>query len=191
MPDRVSDEKHAEDRERLARIASGDAEALGELYDRYGRVVFGMVYAMLGSPEVAEEVAQDAFERVWREARSYRAERGSPRTWLLAIARNAAIDRFRRSGGRVARERPLDESAERPDPAAEDLLDRAVRSDRVRRALDGLPPEQREVIALSFYGGYAQSEIAARLGVPLGTVKGRARLALAKLRTALADEAVG
>lgn len=158
------------------------------LYDRYGRVVFGMVYAMLGSPEAAEEVVQDAFERVWRDAGSYRAERGSVRTWLLAIARHAAIDRHRRTAPRIGPERPLDDARERRDPDADSFVDRAVRSDRVLLALRALPPEQREVIVLSFYGGYAQSEIAARLGVPLGTVKGRARLALAKLRVALADE---
>ncbi len=148
-----------------------------------------MVYAMLGSPEAAEEVVQDAFERVWREARSYKPERGAARTWLLAIARNAAIDRHRRMAPRTAPERPLDEAIERADPDAEAIVDRAVLSDRVRQAIRALPAEQREVIALSFYGGYAQSEIASRLGIPLGTVKGRARLALAKLRTALADEA--
>lgn len=147
-----------------------------------------MVYAMLGSPEAAEEVTQDAFERVWREARSYRADRGSVRTWLLAIARNAAIDRHRRTAPRTAPERPLEEGLEHADPDAEAILERTVLSARVREALGTLPAEQREVIALSFYGGYAQSEIAARLGIPLGTVKGRARLALAKLRTALADE---
>ncbi len=150
-----------------------------------------MVYAMLGSPEAAEEVAQDAFERVWRDARSYRPERGSARTWLLAIARNAAIDRHRRTAKRLAPERPLDDGVAVVDPEGEALLDRAVRSDRVRRALAALPAEQREVIALSFYGGYAQSEIAVRLGIPLGTVKGRTRLAIAKLRSALADEVDG
>lgn len=191
MPDRVSDGKTALDRERIVRVASDDAEALGELYDGYGRVVFGLVYAMLGSPEAAEEVTQDVFAHVWRDARSYRAERGSVRTWLLAIARNAAIDRFRRTGGRAARERPLDETAERADPAADELLERAVQTDRVRRALAGLPPDQRTVIALSFYGGYPQSEIAARLGIPLGTVKSRARAAMEKLRTSLADEVSG
>jgi len=151
-------------------------------------VAFGLAQAMLGDPEAAEEVAQDVFERVWREARSYRPERGSVRTWLLAIARNAAIDRYRRSGSKRAQERPLEEGAERSDPAAEAVLERAVRSERVRVALAQLPPEQRTVIALSFYGGYAQSEIASRLGLPLGTVKGRARLAMAKLRDSLADE---
>jgi RNA polymerase sigma-70 factor, ECF subfamily len=162
---------------------------LGELYDRYGRVVFGMAYAMLGSPEAAEEVAQDAFERMWRDARSYRPDRGSVRTWLFAIARNAAIDRYRRTAPRIAPERPLDEGAELADPAADALLERAVRAGHVRDALRALPAEQRTVIVLSFYGGYAQSEIAARLRVPLGTVKGRARLGLSKLRAALAEDA--
>lgn len=185
--DRVSDARSREDRETLGRIATGDPDALGQLYDRYGRVAFGLAQAMLGDPEAAEEVVQDVFERVWREARSYRAERGSARTWLLAIARNASIDRYRRTAKR-ARERPLDDTTERPDPEAEAVLERAVRSERVRAALATLPPEQRTVIALSFYGGFAQSEIATRLGIPLGTVKGRARLAMAKLRDALADE---
>jgi RNA polymerase sigma-70 factor (ECF subfamily) len=152
-------------------------------------VAFGLAQAMLGDPEAAEEVVQDVFERVWREARSYRAERGSVRTWLLAIARNASIDRYRRTARR-GQERPLEEGAERADPEAEALLERAVRSERVRAALEQLPPEQRTVISLSFYGGFPQSEIAARLGIPLGTVKGRARLAMAKLRDALADEVV-
>lgn len=151
-------------------------------------MAFGLAQAMLGDPEAAEEVVQDVFERVWREARSYRAERGSVRTWLLAIARNASIDRYRRGGRSRGQETSLDERAERADPAAEALLERAVRSERVRAALAELPAEQRTVIALSFYGGLAQSEIAARLGIPLGTVKGRARLAMAKLRDALADE---
>jgi len=186
----VSDARSREDRETLGRVARGDADALGRLYDRYGRVAFGLAQAMLGDPEAAEEVVQDVFERVWREARSYRSERGAVRTWLLAIARNAAIDRYRRTGSRRGQERPLEDGAERADPEAEALLDRAVRSERVRTALATLPPEQRTVIALSFYGGFAQTEIATRLGVPLGTVKGRARLGLAKLRGALADEVV-
>src|SRR5574341_2255021 len=127
--DRVSDARSREDREILGRVAGGDADALGELYDRYGRVAFGLAQAMLGDPEAAEEVVQDVFERIWHQARSYRSERGSARTWLLAIARNASIDRYRRSAKRP-KERPLEEGAERPDPDAEALLDRAVRSER-------------------------------------------------------------
>src|SRR5256884_9204689 len=98
MPDKADDVKLGE------RIAGGDADALGELYDRYGRVAFGVLYRMLPGPEAAEEVAQDAFHSVWRQARSYRAERGSVRTWFLAICRNAAIDWRRKRGKRLGRE---------------------------------------------------------------------------------------
>src|SRR2546430_16376048 len=85
----------------MSRVAGGDADALGELYDRYGRVVFGLIYRMLGSPESAEEVAQNAFHSVWRQASRYRPERGSVRTWLLAIPRNAALDSRRSQGNRT------------------------------------------------------------------------------------------
>src|SRR5437879_12558177 len=98
MPDK------ADDMRLIDRIASGDADALGELYDRYGRVAFGVLYRMLPGPEAAEEVAQDAFHSVWRQARSYRPERGSVRTWLLAICRNAAIAWPRTRGKRPGRE---------------------------------------------------------------------------------------
>src|SRR6184192_2644853 len=96
----------------MSRVAGGDADALGELYDRYGRVVFGLIYRMLGSPESAEEVAQNAFHSVWRQARGYRPERGSVRTWLLAIARNAAIDWRRTRGKRSEREVSIDTAAD-------------------------------------------------------------------------------
>lgn len=151
--------------------------------------MFGVLCVMLPSPEVAEEVVQDAFDAAWRQARTYRHERGSVRTWLLAIARNAAIDWRRTRGQRMARERPLEEAATRADPRADELLERALRSSRVRAALATLPPEQREVLVLAFFTGLSQTEIAARTGVPLGTVKGRARLGMAKLRQALAAEA--
>src|SRR5919201_1904178 len=119
------------DRTLVARYASGDADALGLLYDRYGRVVFGVLQALLPSPEAAEEVAQDAFHAVWRRARDYDASKGSVRTWLFAIARNAAIDWRRTRGKRTERERPLEEVGDRPDPSADALVERAVRFDRV------------------------------------------------------------
>ncbi len=152
-------------------------------------MVFGVLHALLPSPEAAEEVVQDAFHSVWRKARDYRPERGSVRTWLLAIARNAAIDWRRTKGRRVARERPLEDASERPDPVADELVERAVRSERVTKALGELPAEQREVIVLAFYAGLTQTEIAVRTGAPLGTVKGRARLAMNRLRRMLAEEA--
>lgn len=168
---------------------TGDADALGALYDRYGRMVFGVLHVLLPTPEATEEVTQDAFHAVWRNAGAYVPERGSVRTWLLAIARNAAIDWRRTKGRRVARERPLEDASEQPDPRTDELVERAVSSDRVRRALATLPAEQREVIVLAFYAGLTQVEIAARTKAPVGTVKGRARLAMAKLREALAEEA--
>jgi RNA polymerase sigma-70 factor (ECF subfamily) len=188
--DLVGNDSPAQDQVLLERISSGDADALGDLYDRFGRPLFGMLYAMLPSPEAAEEVVQDVFHSVWREARSYRAERGSVRGWLLRIGRNAAIDWRRTKGRRIEREVSLDEAASRSDPSADDAFERVMRSDRVRAALATLPPEQREVLVLSFYRGLTQAEIAARTGAPLGTVKGRARLAMARLRDELAGEAV-
>src|SRR5437867_7665408 len=140
MPDKADDVRLVD------RIAEGDAEALGELYDRYGRVAFGVLYRMLPGPEAAEEVAQDAFHSVWRRASSYRAERGSVRTWLLAIARNAAIDWRRTRGRRSEGERPLEDAGDIADPKLEEGLDRVIRSERVRTALDALPREQRDVI---------------------------------------------
>jgi RNA polymerase sigma-70 factor (ECF subfamily) len=173
----------------VERIAGGDAEALGEIYDRYGRVVFGMLYRMLPGPEAAEEVAQDAFHSVWRSAGSYRPERGSVRTWLLAICRNAAIDWRRTRGKRAERETSIDTAGELlSDSKVDERVVDAMRAERVREAVAELPAEQRVVLSLAFWGGYSQSEIAARTNTPLGTVKSRVRLGMTKLRERLVDE---
>jgi RNA polymerase sigma-70 factor (ECF subfamily) len=179
----------ADDVNLVERIAGGDADALGVLYDRYGRLAFGVLYRMLPSPEAAEEVAQDAFHSIWRQARSYRQERGSVRTWLLAICRNAAIDWRRTRGKRLEHEVTMEAAAEFLSDARVDerVLDR-LRGEHVRAVVSGLPPEQREVLALAFWGGYSQSEIATRTDTPLGTVKSRVRLAMNKLRESLQDE---
>ena len=172
-------------------MAGGDADALGELYDRYGRVVFGLIYRMLGSPESAEEVAQNAFHSVWRQASRYRPERGSVRTWLLAIARNAAIDWRRSKGNRVGRETVIDETLMLVDERrVEDTVITNLRAQRVRAAVASLPPEQREVLSLAFWSGLSQTEIASRTGAPLGTVKSRVRLGMARLREWLGDDEV-
>jgi RNA polymerase sigma-70 factor, ECF subfamily len=176
----------SEDSRWLRRVADGDADALGALYDRYGRVIFGVLYQMIGSPEAAEEVAQDAFHAVWRRARTYRAERGSVRVWLLAIARNAAIDWMRTKGKRLEREATIDEAASVvEDVTVEDRVITTLGAERVRAAVASLPAEQREVVSLAFWSGLSQSEIAARTSVPLGTVKTRVRLGMAKLRERL------
>jgi RNA polymerase sigma-70 factor (ECF subfamily) len=178
-----------EDQRLMSRVAGGDADALGELYDQYGRVVFGVLYRMLGSPESAEEVAQNAFHSVWRQAVQYRPERGSVRTWLLAIARNAAIDWRRSKGNRMARHTAIDDAlALVDDTPVEERVIATLRAERVRAAVNALPYEQREVLSLAFWSGLSQSEIASRTGAPLGTVKSRVRLGMARLRDSLADD---
>jgi RNA polymerase sigma-70 factor, ECF subfamily len=173
----------------MSRVAGGDADALGELYDRYGRVVFGVIYRMLGSPESAEEVVQNTFHSVWRQADAYRPERGSVRTWLLAIARNAAIDWRRSKANRTERESVIDESLVLVDELrVEDRVIANLRAERVRAAVASLPLEQREVLSLTFWMGLSQTEIAQRTGAPLGTVKSRVRLGMARLREWLEEE---
>ena len=151
--------------------------------------MFGVLYRMLGAPEPAEEVAQDAFHAVWRRASSYRADRGSVRTWLLAIARNAAIDWRRTKGRRVEREAAIDEAAELVEEThVDDRVIARLRAERVRAAIAALPDEQRVVLSLAFWSGLSQREIADRTGTPLGTVKSRVRLGMAKLREGLRIE---
>lgn len=185
----VSGRDAAEDAALLDRIAAGDPDALGELHDRYGRVVFGVLYRVLGVPEAAEEVSQDAFHAVWRRAGTYRADRGAVRTWLLAIARNAAIDWRRTKGRRIEREADIDEAAELVEETrVDDRVIADLRAERVRAAVAELPEEQRTVLSLAFWSGLSQTEISERTGAPLGTVKSRVRLGMAKLRVQLRVE---
>ena len=187
--DVVTSDKADVDGALVARIARGDPAALGELYDRHGRTVFGALYRMLGAPEAAEEVAQDTFHSVWRRAGTYRADRGSVRTWLLAIARNAAIDWRRTKGKRTDREAAIDEAAELVEEIrVDDRVIASLRAERVRAAVASLPAEQRVVLTLAFWSGLSQSEIATRTSTPLGTVKSRVRLGMAKLRDQLRPE---
>ena len=173
----------------MARIAARDAAALGLLYDRYGRVMFGVLYRLLGSPEPAEEVAQDAFHAVWRRAATYDPDRGSVRTWLLTIARNAAIDWRRTKGKRIEREAAIDEAAELvEEQRVDDRVIASLRAERVRAAVESLPDEQRVVLSLAYWSGLSQAEIAERTGAPLGTVKSRVRLGMLKLRESLRPE---
>lgn len=192
VPDVVTSDKGGDDAALLARIAARDPAAVGELYDRYGRTVFGVLYRLLGSPESAEEVAQDVFHAVWRRAASYRPDRGSVRTWLLSITRNAAIDWRRTKGKRLEREAAIDEAAELvEEQRVDDRVIASLRAERVRSAVQSLPDEQRVVLSLAYWSGLSQAEIAERIGAPLGTVKSRVRLAMIKLRESLRVEAEG
>ena len=173
-------------------LARQDVGALESLYDRYGKVAFSLAYRVVGERGVAEDVVQDAFISVWRQAKSYRPERGSPKTWLLAIVRNRSIDKLRShaSGANSVSidEVPEDFGAE-PGPWQQVWND--LRGATVRDALERLPVEQKKSIELAYFSGYSQSEIADLMGVPLGTVKGRMRIGLQKLKGMLETRELG
>jgi RNA polymerase sigma-70 factor, ECF subfamily len=176
----------------ITRIAAGDRDAFSRFYDLLAPTAFGLIRRVLRDPEAAAEVLQEVFWQVWREAPQYDPTRGSPEAWLVMRAKTRAIDRLRSIRRRdrtfVA---PVDESvAQRAGEPAENPA--VVAEDRglVQTALAQLPEAQRRVIELAFFDGLTQSEIATRLGEPLGTVKTRARLGLERLRGALRGERV-
>jgi RNA polymerase sigma-70 factor (ECF subfamily) len=169
----------------LARIAAGDEAALDELYGQSSGIVHSLALRILRDVSSAEDVTLEVYLQVWRRAPSFDPARGTASTWLFMLARSRAIDRLRSGAHRAQdRQRPLDELAPLRDtaPDPEQAADLAGRQALVRRALGGLPSEQREVIELAYFGGLSQSEIAQRSGAPLGTVKTRMRLAMLKLR---------
>jgi RNA polymerase sigma-70 factor (ECF subfamily) len=169
----------------LALVARSDDDALAALYDRYGRAAYALALRILRDPALAQDAVQDAFLAVWRTAPSYDPARGAPSTWLMTLVHRRAVDVVRREDRRRAA--PLEDA---PVPAG-DATDEAVEvrdeRARVRLALDVLTPAEREALELAYYGGLSQSEIAERLGVPLGTVKSRMFAGLGKLRTALGE----
>jgi RNA polymerase sigma-70 factor, ECF subfamily len=165
----------------MRRVAAGDAQAFAAVYGRHAPAAFGLARRMLG-PAAAEEVVQECFLALWR-APAYRAERGSLRAFVLAVVRNRAIDVLR-ADGRRAGAPPEAQAGEAP--RIEEAVERREEARALRSALAGLPVPQREALALSYYGGLTQTEIAQRLGVPVGTVKGRIRLGLRRLRAELA-----
>lgn len=166
--------------------ARGDQSALGELYDATSRLVFGLVLRIVGDRASAEEVLLDVYTQAWRQAANYDEARGAPLAWLMTIARSRAIDRIRSSKHDQHKD-PLDAVSEISDrePSPEQATVDSERRQLVRAALDTLPAEQREVVELAYYSGLSHSEIASRLGQPLGTVKTRTRLAMIKLRDML------
>lgn len=175
------------DEDLVAMLQRRELGAIEELYDRHHRLALALAYRVVGDRESAEDVVQETFLAAWRQASTYQPERGRARAWLLSIARHRAIDRIRRSrgAGDVAE---LDESmVDERAPDAFQLTDQNFRRERMRSALATLPSEQREVVEMAFYGGLTHTEIADQIGAPLGTVKGRLRLAMDKLRSTLAD----
>lgn len=170
----------------IAKVAEGDQSALAALYDASNRLVFGLVLRIVSDRSTAEEVLLDVYTQVWRQASSYDLKRGAPLAWLTTIARSRSIDRLRSSRHDQNRE-SLDNVAglSGGGTSPEEATVTSERRQIVRKALDALSPEQREVIELAYYAGLSHSEIALKLGQPLGTVKTRTRLAMMKLRDML------
>jgi len=169
----------------LERIAGRDAHALADLYDRFAPVALALAARILGDRSEAEDVLQIVFTRVWQDAGRYDPTKGSAASWLLAWIRNGAIDRLRR---REALRRATLHSADQTPVGHEDdvaPLDVSATRERIARAVAELPPDQRQVIELAYFEGLSQTQIAQRLGEPLGTVKTRIRLGMNKLRQAL------
>lgn len=177
-----------QDVELLQAIAAGDEQALGRLYDRYSRILFGLLMRILNNRAEAEDVLQETLLQVWRRAADFDPARGKPFTWLVTLTRSRAIDRLRQ---RAARDR-LAETASTlvPDEASDAVTDtlHAEQRELVTRALAQLPEEQRQALYLGYYEGLTQSEIAVKLATPLGTVKTRMRSGMMKLRELLADQ---
>lgn len=177
------------DGQALSAVAIGrDPDALAALYDRYGGLAYGVTLRMVGDPGAAEEVVQEAFFNVWRNAASYSQQRGSVRNWVLSIVHNQAIDKLRRVRSKQRLDTQLElaeDSMQRPDVWGE--VSAELERQRISAALKVLPTEQRKTIELAYFGGYSHSEIARLLRVPLGTVKGRLRLGMDKLRILLSE----
>ncbi|HMO56494.1 MAG TPA: sigma-70 family RNA polymerase sigma factor [Roseiflexaceae bacterium] len=178
------------DNQLLAQMTMRDSRALELLYDRYATIVYATALRMLGSVELAEEIVQEAFWRVWQRCGTFNAERGHVASWLFGIAHNLCIDELRRQRVRPSVSRGVAvelEMLDMPDPDA-DVAGMAMQRERQRlvgMALQQIPAEQREVLELAYFGGLSQSEIATQLQIPLGTIKTRIRSGLQRLRDLL------
>jgi RNA polymerase sigma-70 factor (ECF subfamily) len=186
-----SDLRSLADEDLMALVGDREPRALEVIFDRHGGPAFSLAYRMCGRRALAEEIVQDAFLSLWRAGGRYERSRGSVRSWVLSVVHNRAIDAFRHQTVTSGRDVADDEAASRL-PSAERTDAEVERRDdarQVRVALDGLPSEQRQVIELAYFGGFTHAEIAQMLELPSGTVKGRMRLGLTKMRIALGDSA--
>ncbi len=177
----------------ITQTAQGDQAALATFYDRTSPQVFGLIYKILNNREAAEEVTLDVYTQVWRQAHTYDAARGTPGAWLMTLARTRAIDQFRSGATEHGRMESLDavELFASDGETPEQDVENQERRRYVQQALAALTPEQRQAVALAYFYGMSQSEIAERLQLPLGTVKTRIRLGMIKLREALAPYETG
>jgi RNA polymerase sigma-70 factor, ECF subfamily len=171
------------DEDLISMVEAADAEAFATLYDRHSRAAFSLAYRMMGERQASEDLVQDAFLKVWQGASGYRADRGSVRTWILSIVHNRGIDQIRSQASRRRTQEKIEASAPRSQPSeAFAQTWRNSQRDQVREALNTVPPEQLKILELAYFSGYTHVEISDLLGLPLGTVKGRMRLGLKKIR---------
>jgi RNA polymerase sigma-70 factor (ECF subfamily) len=176
---------HLSDEALVALVARADDAALAELYDRFGRVAYGLALRIVRDPGLAEDAVQESFLAVWRSAGRFVAERAKASTWILTLVHRRAVDVVRREQPRRAD--PLDTAPVSTEETTEEEAWLRLRRTRVQEALKQLPDKQREAIELAYYGGFTQSELADRLGEPLGTIKSRMFVGLARLRELLVE----
>jgi len=177
------------DEDLMALVHDGEARAFEVVFDRHADAAFSVAYRMCGRQSAAEDVVQEAFLSLWRSGARYDRSRGSVRSWVLSVVHNRAIDLFRREvvhSGRDISDEGLAERVASPADTEADAL-RRDDAEQVHSALHELPDDQRQVIELAYFGGFSHSQIAEMLKLPAGTVKGRMRLGLTKLRVSLAD----
>jgi RNA polymerase sigma-70 factor, ECF subfamily len=180
------------DEELIRGIIEGKSGALGELYDRYGRLVYSLAYQVVGDSATAEEISQEVFLQVWNKAGTYQAVQGKVVTWLTSVARHKAIDSLRRKGARPEGHQigfETEDDLDLVDPVGvEEQVENSQRSLAIRRAIAHLPPEQQKALSMAYFKGMTHQEVADLIGEPLGTVKTRIRLAMLKLRLLLENE---
>jgi RNA polymerase sigma-70 factor, ECF subfamily len=176
---------HLSDEAVIALIARSDGSALAELYDRYGRIAYGLALRVMRDQALAEDAVQDAFLDVWRSAGRFRPERSKASTWILTLVHRRAVDLVRREERR--RFEPLEAAPEPSGEATDEIAWLGLERARVREALRQLPDQQREALGLAYFDGYTQTELAERLGEPLGTIKSRMFNGLTRLREILSE----
>ena len=184
-PTRTRDLARLSDEALLSLVAASDDDALSELYDRFGRVAYGLALRILRDETLAQDAVQEAFLGVWRNADRFLAERAKASTWILTLVHRRAVDLVRREERRRAD--PLDDTEQPTGEATDEEAWLRAQRQVVQEALRKLPPDQREAIELAYYGGFTQSELAERLGLPLGTIKSRMFTGLKRLRELLAE----
>jgi RNA polymerase sigma-70 factor (ECF subfamily) len=191
IPSRRTDLRTLADEDLMALVQEGEARAFEVIFDRHSGPAFSLAYRMCGRRAMAEDVVQEAFMSLWRTGARYDRRRGGVRNWVLGVVHNRAIDAFRRGVVRDGRNVSDEGIADRLQAPEETDLEVARREEaaRVRGVLSELPAEQRQVVELAYFGGFTHSQIAEMLGLPAGTVKGRMRLGLTKMRIALGDPA--